>query len=169
MHRHFTKTTKLGRDIDHRKALLKNLAVSLILHERIETTRAKAKFAKSFVEKLVTAGKKGDSAARRLLMKKIGDERAVSKTIENLAPRFKNRPGGYLRIINMGNRYGDNAPMVILEFVEGGKKEETEKKIESTPSKTERKEKKDEPKEKSAAKKTPVKKAKNESESKKTK
>lgn len=172
MHQHFTSNKKLGRVASQRKALLKSLAVSIIFHERIKTTKAKAKFAKSFIEKLITVGKQGDLAARRLLIKKIADEHAVAKIIEDLSPRFKNRPGGYLRIINLENRFGDNAPMVFLEFVKEAKKEDIAKEptTETPLKKTEQKEKtkKSELNKESDTKKTPQK-AKNNKENKKTK
>jgi len=135
MHRHQYKGRKLGREAAHRKAMLKNLATSLILHERIETTVAKAKELRPIVEKMITTGKKGNLAARRQLLKFLS-ENVAGKVIEKLAVEFKDRPGGYTRILKTGFRSGDAAPTAIIEFVgyeqEKGKSKKEEKQSEET-------------------------------------
>ena len=97
--------------------MLKNLAVSLILYEKIKTTSAKAKAVRSLVEKLITRGKKNDLSARRYLIKYLPVENAVKKVMEVLSPKYKERQGGYTRIVKLGPRKGDGAQMVIIEFV----------------------------------------------------
>lgn len=111
---------KLKRDKNERTALFKNLMSSLILHERIETTQAKAKAIKPQVEKLVTKALKGGNASMKVLYSSISSV-AVNKLVKDIAPRFSTRKGGYTRIINLGNRFGDQAPMVVLEWVEKAK------------------------------------------------
>jgi len=111
---------KFKKDVNQRKALFKNLMRSLILNEEIKTTEAKAKSVKGQVEKLVTIAKKGESASYHL--KKEISEDAVTKLIKEIGPRFASRPGGYTRIVKLGNRIKDNADMVMLEFVEKGEK-----------------------------------------------
>lgn len=111
---------RFKKDANQRKVLFKNLMRSLILNEEIKTTQAKAKAVKGEVEKLVTAAKKGESAAYNL--KKSISEDAVLKLVKELGPRFEKRPGGYTRIVKIGNRIKDNAEMVLLEFVEKGEK-----------------------------------------------
>lgn len=111
---------KLKRDKNERTALFKNLMSSLILHERIETTQAKAKAIKPQVEKLVTKALKGGNASMKVLYSSISSV-AVNKLVSDIAPRFSTRKGGYTRIINLGNRFGDQAPMVVLEWVEKAK------------------------------------------------
>ncbi len=113
---------KLGRDSAHRKALLRNLATEVIVHEKIETTLHKAKEARVIVEKMITLGKKGDLAARRRaaqVLRKMDaeDKTAIQKLFDDLAPRYADRNGGYTRIIRLGNRRGDDAEVVILELV----------------------------------------------------
>jgi large subunit ribosomal protein L17 len=109
---------KLSRTKNQRTALFKGLASSLILHERITTTEAKAKAVKPIVEKLVTRAKEESIHSRRMLLKKLGSENVVNKLLEVVGPKFKDRPGGYLRIVKIGGRSGDQAPMVSLMFVE---------------------------------------------------
>ena len=109
---------KLGRTKNQRKALFKGLAASLILHEKITTTEAKAKAVKPMIEKLVTRAKSDSIHNRRLLMKEIGAENVVRKLLEVVGPKFKNRPGGYLRTVRIGARLCDQAKMVSLMFVE---------------------------------------------------
>lgn len=111
---------KLKRDKNERTALFKNLMSSLILHERIETTQAKAKAIKPQVEKLVTKALKGGNASMKVIYSSISSV-AANKLIKDIAPRFSKRQGGYTRIINLGQRLGDQAPMVILEWVEKAK------------------------------------------------
>ena len=109
---------KLGRTKNQRKALFKGLASSLILHEKITTTEAKAKAVKPMIEKLVTRAKSNSIHSRRMLMKEIGAENVVSKLLEVVGPKFKERSGGYLRVVRIGARAGDQAKMVSLMFVE---------------------------------------------------
>ena len=115
--RHRNKGKILDRKKAPRKALLRNLATNLILYEKIQTTEAKAKAVKPLVEKLVTKGKAGDLHARRELIKVLYVENAVKKVIEELGPRYKERKGGYTRIIKAAPRQGDGARMAIIEFV----------------------------------------------------
>ena len=115
--RHGKAGKKLGRDSAHRKALYSNLAGALITHGRIETTEAKAKAVKPFAEKMVTLGKRGDLHARRLAMADLRSNDVVHKLFSDVAPRFTEREGGYTRIVKLGPRQGDAAPMAILEFV----------------------------------------------------
>ncbi len=105
------------RDTNERKALFKNLATSLILHERIETTEQKAKAMKSHVDKLVTKAKKGGAQAERLLQPYMHSD-AVKKMLVDIGPRFQKRQGGYTRILRMGKRFSDNAQVVMIEWVE---------------------------------------------------
>jgi large subunit ribosomal protein L17 len=116
--RHNIKGRKLNRTSSHRKALFMNLAIALITHEQIKTTLPKAKDLRPIVEKLVTIAKKGDLAARRQLIAKIQEEAVVEKLITVIAQRYETRNGGYLRIIKAGFRYGDAAPMAVIEFVD---------------------------------------------------
>lgn len=116
--RHGLKGRKLNRTSSHRKALFANLAVALLKHEQITTTLPKAKDLRPIVEKLVTLGKKGDLHARRQIIASIGDQKIAEKLITVLAGRYATRNGGYLRIMKAGFRYGDMAPMAVIEFVE---------------------------------------------------
>jgi len=126
--RHRKVRSKLNRTTAHRKGLMRNLAAALIQEERIHTTEAKAKNLRPFIEKLVTLGKKGDLAARRLAFTRLGQKEAVHKLFQEIAPRFTERPGGYTRIIKDNFRAGDSAPMAYIEFVEGVQKEMVKKK-----------------------------------------
>jgi large subunit ribosomal protein L17 len=116
--RHARSGRKLGRDSAHRKALYSNLASSLIVHGRIETTEAKAKAVKPFAEKMITLGKRGDLAARRQAMSALRSNDVVHALFSEVAPRFAERGGGYTRIVKMGPRQGDAAEMVLLELVD---------------------------------------------------
>tara|TARA_B100000131_G_scaffold302391_1_gene325484 strand:+ start:61 stop:495 length:435 start_codon:yes stop_codon:yes gene_type:complete len=116
--KHNIKQRKLNRTSSHRKALLMNLSNSLIKHEQIKTTLPKAKELKPFIEKIVTLGKKGDLSARRKTMSILQDAKMTKKIFETLADRYNERNGGYTRIIKLGNRYGDNAPTAVIEFVD---------------------------------------------------
>lgn len=127
---------KFKKDVNQRKALFKNLMRSLVLNEEIKTTEAKAKAVRSQVEKLVTTSKKGESALYQL--KKDISEDAALKLIKEVGPRFEKRPGGYTRIVKMGNRIKDNAEMVLIEFVEKGEKV-VEKKVKKSDVKKEAK------------------------------
>jgi large subunit ribosomal protein L17 len=116
--RHAKSGRKLNRESSHRKAMFANMAASLIRHEQIVTTLPKAKELKPYVDRLVTLGKRGDLHARRLAIARIGDEDAVKKLFETLVPRYGNRAGGYTRVLKAGFRYGDSAPMAVIELVE---------------------------------------------------
>lgn len=116
--KHNIKTKKLNRTSAHRRALFKNLSLALILNEQIKTTLPKAKVIRPFVEKLITTAKKGNLADRRNLLKILADEALVTKLMTIIADRYKDRHGGYLRIMKCGFRYGDMAPMAIIEFVD---------------------------------------------------
>jgi large subunit ribosomal protein L17 len=116
--RHLKKGRKLGSDASHRKAMLRGLATALFTNERIKTTEPKAKEARPLAEKLITWGKRGDVHARRLAMAELGDKELVDKLFSDIAPRFEEREGGYTRILKLGPRKGDGAPMVIWELVE---------------------------------------------------
>ena len=116
--RHQRAGKKLGRDSAHRKAMYANLAASLIEHGRIKTTEAKAKAVRPYVERLVTLGKRGDLAARRNAIAQLRDKWIVNELFEFVAPRFEDRPGGYTRVVKLGPRQGDAAPMAYLEFVD---------------------------------------------------
>lgn len=116
--RHGIRGRKLNRTKAHRRALFANLAANLIKHEQIKTTLPKAKDLRPVVEKLVTLAKKGDLAARRQALAFLYDDAIVKKLFDVLGKRYASRNGGYLRIIKAGYRYGDAAPMAIIEFVE---------------------------------------------------
>jgi large subunit ribosomal protein L17 len=116
--RHHRAGKKLGRDSAHRKALYANLACSLIEHGRIRTTEAKAKAVKPFAEQMITLGKRGDLAARRLAISELRSQHVVRRLFDDVAPRFADRPGGYSRIVKLGQRQGDAADMVYLELVD---------------------------------------------------
>jgi large subunit ribosomal protein L17 len=111
--------TKLNRDTDQRQALLKGLVGALVRSEAIETTEAKAKAVKGLVENLVTKARRATLGDMHQIEEVIIDKDLVHKLVHDLAPRFKSRPGGYTRLIKIGNRVGDNAPMVRMEFVVG--------------------------------------------------
>jgi large subunit ribosomal protein L17 len=111
---------KLGRTTDHREAMLKNLVTSLIIHERIETTEAKAKELRKLADRMITLGKKGDLASLRRALKSVRSKQAVGKLFTEIAPRFVARNGGYTRIIKYRNRKGDGATTAIIEWVEAG-------------------------------------------------
>jgi large subunit ribosomal protein L17 len=116
--RHQKNTRKLGRTSQHRSALLANLVASLIIHKRVKTTLAKAKAVRPLAEQLVTLGKGGTLHDRRLAIAKIGQKDAVSKLFKEIAPGFKDRKGGYTRIIKLGPRQSDSAPIAFLEWVD---------------------------------------------------
>jgi large subunit ribosomal protein L17 len=116
--RHGKTNRRFNRRPEHRKAMLANMAASLVTHEQIVTTLPKAKDIRPIVEKLVTLGKKGSLHARRQAISEMRDRDAVKKLFDVLAPRYKARNGGYLRIIKAGYRYGDMAPMAVIEFVD---------------------------------------------------
>lgn len=116
--RHRKSGRKLNRTASHRKALLGNLATSLFQHERIQTTTARAKELRPFAEKLITLARRGDLHARRKAAAVIKTDDALDKLFGDIAPRFADRPGGYTRIIHIGRRTGDNAPMSLIELVD---------------------------------------------------
>lgn len=116
--RHRKAGRKLNRTSSHRKAMFKNMANALIKHEQIKTTLPKAKELRPVVERLVTKAKKGGLANRRLLIAELQDEAMVTKLMDVLSSRYAEREGGYCRVLKAGFRYGDAAPMAIIEFVE---------------------------------------------------
>lgn len=112
-----TQSTKLSRDRDQRRALHKGLAEALIIHERIVTTRAKARALRPYIEKLVTAAKTDSNARRRRVGRKLSTQTALSRLFDEIAPRFRQRPGGYTRIERVGYRRGDDAAQAAISFV----------------------------------------------------
>ena len=116
--RHARGYRRLNRTHEHRKALFSNMAGSLIEHEQIKTTLPKAKELRPIVEKLVTLAKRGDLHARRQAAAKLKEDKYVSKLFDVLGPRYAERQGGYIRVMKAGFRYGDIAPMAIIEFVD---------------------------------------------------
>jgi large subunit ribosomal protein L17 len=116
--RHGYARRKLGRTSSHRTAMFANMAASLIKHEQIVTTLPKAKELRPIVEKLVTLAKRGDLHARRQAISQVRDVAQVGKLFSTLGPRYANRAGGYIRVLKAGYRYGDNAPMAVIEFVD---------------------------------------------------
>jgi len=116
--RHGNGPRKLNRTAEHRKAMFSNMACSLIEHEQIKTTLPKAKELKPYVEKLITLAKRGDLHARRLAAAQIRQDEAVKKLFDVLGARYKDRQGGYARVLKAGFRYGDMAPMAIVELVD---------------------------------------------------
>ncbi len=116
--RHKVKRGKLNRTSSHRGAMLSNILSSLVKHEQIRTTLVKAKFLRPYMEKLVTRAKKNTLSNVRYLLSKLKDREVVSKLINVLGVRYLHRPGGYLRIVKHYYRYGDNAPMAYVEFVD---------------------------------------------------
>ena len=116
--KHRIKGKKLNRTSSHRKALLKNMSQALIKHEQIVTTLVKAKTLKPYFDKLITIGKKGNLSARRQAISKVGDTKLVEKLFSVLAKRYETRHGGYSRVLKAGFRYGDAAPMAVIELVD---------------------------------------------------
>jgi len=121
---------KLNRTSSHRKALLMNLSNALIKHEQITTTLPKAKELRPFVEKIITLGKKGDLESRRKAIAILQDQNNIKKIFDIFADRYKERSGGYTRIIKLGNRFGDNAPTAVIELVD---RDEEAKGLDSGP------------------------------------
>ena len=156
--RHQKKTVKLGRTAEHRKALLANQVCSLIEHQRIKTTLAKAKAVRPLAEKMVTLGKKGSLHARRTALAVLRQKNAVKKLFDDIAPRSAARNGGYTRIVKLGARKSDSAPVAFIEWVdapqfveeaapeEKGKKRKGAKPAADTDVKSDRKSKKSEEK-----------------------
>ena len=141
--RHRKKTVKLGRSQSHRKALIANQVCSLIEHSRIKTTLAKAKAVRPLAEKMVTLGKRASLHSRRTALAVLRQKDAVAKLFEEVAPRSATRPGGYTRIIKLGQRKSDAAELAFLEFVDAPVAEEIEAPVEAkaTKAKTEKPEK----------------------------
>ena len=128
--KHNIKNKKLNKTSSHRKAMFMNMSNALIKHEQITTTLAKAKELRRFVEKIVTLGKKGDLLSRRKAVSILQDQKMSKKVFDVLALRYKTRAGGYTRIIKLGNRYGDNAPTAVIEFID---RDESAKGLDSGP------------------------------------
>lgn len=116
--RHGNSGRALSRNSSHRKAMFKNMMVSLLRHEMITTTLPKAKELRRFIEPMITLGKQDTLHARRLAFSRLRDREIVQKLFDDIGPFFKTRPGGYIRILKCGNRKGDNAPMAIIELVD---------------------------------------------------
>ena len=118
--RHLNAGRKLNRTSSHRKAMFANMACALIKHEQIKTTLPKAKELRPIVERLVTKARntKGSLHVRRLALSQIKDVKMVAKLFDVLGPRYADRPGGYIRVLKAGSRYGDNAPMAVIEFID---------------------------------------------------
>ena len=116
--RHAYRGRRFARTAEHRKAMFANMSAALIKHEQIVTTLPKAKDLRPVVEKLITLGKRGDLHARRVAHSRLRDDAMVKKLFEVLGPRYQSRNGGYLRVLKAGFRYGDNAPMAVIEFVD---------------------------------------------------
>jgi len=116
--RHQKSGRRLGRNSSHRKAMYRNMATSMIMHETIRTTVPKAKELRRVVEPLITLAKEDSVANRRLAFDRLRDKAAVGKLFRELGPRFKARPGGYLRILKMGHRPGDAAPMALIQLLD---------------------------------------------------
>ena len=116
--RHGNANRKLNRTASHRKAMFANMSAALIKHEQIVTTLPKAKELRPIVEKLITLGKRGDLHARRQAIAQVRDETQVAKLFAVLGPRYQERQGGYIRILKAGFRYGDNAPLAVIELVD---------------------------------------------------
>ncbi len=128
--RHGMSGRKLNRTSQHRRAMFANLANALFKHEQITTTLPKAKDLRSYAERLITLAKRGDLHARRQAMSKLRDETVVSKLFTTLAERYADRPGGYTRVLKAGFRYGDAAPMAVIELID---RDEDAKGLDSGP------------------------------------
>ena len=116
--RHAKKGRKLGTDASHTRAMLRSLAAAILINERIKTTEARAKEVRTLVDRIITWGKRGDVHARRLALAELGDQALVKKVFDDIAPRCVDRQGGYTRILKLGPRKGDAAPIVIIELVD---------------------------------------------------
>jgi large subunit ribosomal protein L17 len=116
--RHNKAGRRLGRKTSHREAMFRNMVTSLLTHEKITTTDAKAKEIRSFTERMITLGKRGDLHSMRLAASFIREKSVVTKLFATIAPRYMDRPGGYTRIIKLGIRQGDTAPISLIELVE---------------------------------------------------
>jgi large subunit ribosomal protein L17 len=131
--RHGKAGCRLGRTTSHRKAMFRNMVTSFLIEEKIHTTDAKAKELKRLAEKMVTLGKRGHLHARRQALAFVRDESAVKKLFEELSQRYMSRSGGYTRVIKLGYRNGDNAPMSAVEFIKDGDKDKPKKKASAKP------------------------------------
>ena len=116
--RHLKSKRKLNKTSTHRKAMLSNMAVALIKHEQIQTTLPKAKELAPYVDKLITLGKKGDLSSRRKAYSLLSEKEWASKLFDELSERYKDRKGGYTRVLKAGFRYGDSAPMAVIELID---------------------------------------------------
>ena len=116
--RHHNSGRKFNRTASHRQAMFANMAAALVKHEQIVTTLPKAKDLRGVVEALITLAKRGDLHARRVVASRLRDDATVAKLFETLGPRYKGRPGGYTRVLKAGFRYGDNAPLAVIELVD---------------------------------------------------
>ncbi len=128
--RHGMRHRKLNRTASHRKAMFANMATALIKHEQIVTTLPKAKELRSVVDKLITLGKRGDLHARRLVIARLRDKDMAAKLFDTIGPRYQDRPGGYTRVLKAGFRYGDSAPLAVIELVD---RDESAKGLDSGP------------------------------------
>lgn len=143
--RHRIAGRKLGRTTEHRWAMLRNLVTSLFEHERIKTTEAKAKELRPLAEKLITLAKKGDLHARRQVLRVVRSPEIVRKLFEKISPRFQMQNGGYTRIIKLGNRPGDGAPVSLVEIISMGEEQKAIKKRRAERRRDKEKKKKAEP------------------------
>jgi len=130
--RHRKTGRKLGRSSSHRKAMFRNMSVSLLLHETIKTTLPKAKELRRVIEPLITLAKKDEVSNRRLAFNRLRDKAAVGKLFSDIGPRFNDRPGGYLRILKIGPRAGDAAPMAVIQLVDDPLTESKDDQVESS-------------------------------------
>lgn len=126
--RHRKIKGKLGRDISHRKAMLRNMVTSLFQHEQMETTDTKAKQVRIEAEKMITLAKRGDLHARRQALSFIRDRKVAQRLFDELKDRYLDRQGGYVRVIKKGNRKGDGSPISLIQLLPGDKEKKTEKK-----------------------------------------
>jgi large subunit ribosomal protein L17 len=126
--RHGKSGRKLGRTSSHREAMLRNMVTSFLKYEKISTTDAKAKELRKVAEKMITLGKRGDLHARRQALSFVRDREVVGKLFDELSSRYRDWEGGYTRIVKMGNRVGDNAPISIIEFIREAGEVQTKKK-----------------------------------------
>ena len=116
--RHRVSHRRFNRKSEHRQAMFENMAASLLKHEQITTTLPKAKELRPVAEKLITLGKRGDLHARRIAISRVRDQDQVRKLFDVIGPRYAEREGGYIRVLKAGFRYGDNAPLAVIEFVD---------------------------------------------------
>ena len=138
--RHGIANKKLNRTSEHRKALLKNMLNSLIKYEQIKTTLPKAKFLKPQADKIITLGKKENLQTTKMLVSQLQDKKSANKVKKTLSKRYVNRKGGFTRIIKAGFRYGDNAPMAVIEFVDRDVEAKRVDKKKKVPAKDQKKE-----------------------------